>query len=296
VLRASGLRPGRAWLLGAVPLALAFEPVRTNLGAGQVNVLLMALVAADCLAPRGRRHRGLLLGLAAAVKLTPAAFVLFLVLDRDRKAALRGGASFAAATALGFLFAGRGSVTYWTGTVWDTGRIGGDDYASNQSIMGVLSRFDVPQPLRGHLWLGLAALVLVLATAGTRRALAAGRTGIALGVNATAELLVSPVSWAHHWVWAVPIVLALALTAVRERARWARVPAVAGSVVFVLSPQWWFPSQGDRERLWPLWQQLVGDSYVWFGLAFLAVAALVRHDRTPRPEPVAAPVPALSAP
>ena len=68
------------WLL---PAALFLEPVRNTLNYGQVNVALMALVAADCLAAAPRWPRGALVGLAAAVKLTPAAFVLFFLLRRD---------------------------------------------------------------------------------------------------------------------------------------------------------------------------------------------------------------------
>lgn len=46
------------------------------------------LVAADCLTCQPRWPRGLLVGIAAAIKLTPAAFVLFFLLRRDYRAAL----------------------------------------------------------------------------------------------------------------------------------------------------------------------------------------------------------------
>lgn len=273
VLRSLDIRPHRAWLLLVVPAALVLEPVRANLSNGQINVLLMAMVAADCLGPRSR-HRGLLLGFAAAIKLTPAAFILFLVFDRDWRAALRAGASALAATGLAFLFATHDSVAYWTGVVEDTSRIGGADYASNQSIMGALARMHVPQPMRNELWLALVIVVLAIAALGIQRALNAGRPALALGVNAAAELLASPVSWSHHWVWAVPLVLTLTVIAVRERARWAQILAAISGVVFVASPQWWFPHLGDREQLWSWWQQLLGDTYVWLGFGVLVTVAL----------------------
>jgi alpha-1,2-mannosyltransferase len=281
VLRSCEIRPQRAWLLLVLPAALVLEPVRANLDNGQINILLMAMVAADCLGPRSR-HRGLLLGIAAAIKLTPAAFILFLVFQRDWRAALRAGAAFLAATGLAFLFAPHDSVVYWTGVVADTGRIGGVEYSSNQSIMGALARLNVPQPLRGELWLALVIVVLVVAAFGIQRALAAGRPALALAVNGVAELLASPVSWSHHWVWAVPLVLTLAVIAVRERARWARILAVVSGLVFAVSPQWWFPHLQHREQLWSWWQQLVGDAYIWLGFGVLVTVALVAHQSTRR--------------
>ena len=83
-----GAGAGSWWLVGwLLPVALLLEPVRNTLNYGQVNILLMALVAADCLLPVTRWPRGALVGLAAAVKLTPAAFVLFFLCRGDRRAA-----------------------------------------------------------------------------------------------------------------------------------------------------------------------------------------------------------------
>jgi alpha-1,2-mannosyltransferase len=90
------------WLL---PVALFLEPVRNTLNYGQVNMALMALVSADCLVVGPRWPRGALVGIAAAVKLTPAAFVLFFVLRRDWRAAGLAALSFCACTGIGFLLA-----------------------------------------------------------------------------------------------------------------------------------------------------------------------------------------------
>ena len=70
-----------------VPASLLLDPVAQTFWFGQVNLLLMALVAVDCLVPSPRWPRGLLVGVAAAIKLTPAAFVLLLVIRRDYRAA-----------------------------------------------------------------------------------------------------------------------------------------------------------------------------------------------------------------
>jgi Glycosyltransferase family 87 len=74
--RLAGPTAGSLWTAGwLLPAALLLEPVRSTLAYGQVNVLLMALVALDCLTAEPRWPRGALTGLAAAVKLTPALFV-----------------------------------------------------------------------------------------------------------------------------------------------------------------------------------------------------------------------------
>ena len=105
VLRRCGVP--RGWKLGLIGIAvvLAVEPIRTTLGYGQVNTMLMALVVADLLpdAPGERRRipQGTLIGLAAAIKLTPALFVVFAFLIGKRRAAVTAMISFAIFTGIG---------------------------------------------------------------------------------------------------------------------------------------------------------------------------------------------------
>ncbi|MGH3405404.1 MAG: glycosyltransferase 87 family protein [Streptosporangiaceae bacterium] len=276
-LTGSGAVPARTlgWLvLGA----LALEPVRNTLALGQINVILMAMVAFDGLLVSPRWPRGALTGLAAAVKLTPAAFVLFFLLRRDYRAAGTAALAFAAATGAGFVLAGHDSVRYWTGAVFQVGRIGQPGYAGNQSIQGVLARAGLSPHTPAGLaaWLGLCAVVLVVTGLGMRRALAAGERGLALGLNALAALLISPISWSHHWVWCVPVLLTLAILGLGQRGRRARLPlavAAAGLVIFAAAPQWWFPYTGHHSWHWALWEQAIGSSYVLFGALVLVLAA-----------------------
>ena len=216
-LRAAESLWAAGWLL---PAALLLEPVRSTLAYGQINIVLMALVTLDCLTAAPRWPRGALTGLAAALKLTPAAFVLFFVLRRDYRAAAWAGVSFAAVTAAGFVLAGPDSARYWTAIVFQTGRPGSPATATNQCLQAVLARAGLdPHTLPGAAaWLLLSALVLVAAWRGMRHALAAGQVCLALSLNAFAALLISPVSWSHHWVWCAPALLTLADLARRHRA------------------------------------------------------------------------------
>ena len=81
------VRPPVVLLAALLPVALFLEPVRVTLYFGQINLLLMGLVVADCLVRKPKWPRRALVGLAAAVKLTPAAYVLFFLLRGDRRAA-----------------------------------------------------------------------------------------------------------------------------------------------------------------------------------------------------------------
>jgi alpha-1,2-mannosyltransferase len=285
------------WLL---PVTLFLEPVRNTLGYGQVNVALMALVSADCLVVAPRWPRGALVGIAAAVKLTPAAFVLFFLLRRDWRAAGLAAISFCGCVGIGFALAWRDSVEYWTSVVFQVGRAGSPAYAANQSIQGMLARagLDPHSAAGAATWLVLSAVVVALAALGMRRALAASLDAWALSLNAFACLLISPISWSHHWVWGETAVLTLAILGWGGRAHfrghdpsqhrgWPGRPdgsrlrpgrlclaaAAIGTVQFAVSPQWWFPSGGNRELHWAAWEQAVGSSYVIFAAVILLAAA-----------------------
>lgn len=240
------------WQAGALLLAECLEPVRSALYAGQVDVLLMALVVLDVLVVAPRWPRGALVGVAAAVKLTPAVFVLYFLLRRDFRAAGRAGVSFAVCTGIGFLLARQDSVAYWTRFVFDDTRVGDPAYVANQSWLGVLTRLGVPD--RTGLWLALVVVTIAVTVVGMRRA----PDELALGLNAVCGLLITPISWTHHWVWIVVLLPALG--------RWL---AAGGLVLFVASPHWWWH------------EPLVTGDYVWFGALVLGIAA-VRQEVRPR--------------
>jgi alpha-1,2-mannosyltransferase len=289
--RLAGPAAGSWWAVGwLLPAALLLEPVRNTLAYGQINIVLMALVALDCLTAEPRWPRGALTGLAAAVKLTPAAFVLFFLLRRDYRAAVTAGASFAVTTATGFALAGRDSVHYWTATVFQTDRIGGPAHAANQCIQGVLARAGLdPHTLPGAAaWLALSAVVVIVACRGMRQALAASQDCWALSLNAFAALLISPMSWSHHWVWSAPALLVLADLGRRHRDRLAVAAAACGVVLFAAAPQWWLGKFAVPEQRWAAWQQVIGSSYVLFAALVLLLSAcglLARQEPVQRPAP-----------
>lgn len=296
--------PGRAWArriwLAAGTVAVAattLEPIRANFSFGQINVVLMTLVIADCVPRMTRWPRGVLVGLAIALKLTPAVFLLYFVLRRDVRATLWAGISFAVTTVLGAVLAWRDSVEYWTTTVRHTDRIGTATLNTNQNIAGALARLGLGEQVRFVVWVALCLLVLALTVWAARRALAGGEQTLALVCVALFGLVVSPVSWSHHWVWGLPVCTVLAVLAYRWRNPLMAALTAAGLIVMVWSPIALLPEHQEASAAW--WRQLAGMSYVWWALGVIVAAGLTVSRAAPatrQPSPESAPTAHLVRP
>ena len=274
-LRAQGYRPNGWGLVAITSGALLLQPVRATLGMGQINLVLLAAVVVDVLLVSMPWPRGLLVGLAAAVKLTPLVAVLFFVLRGDRRAVVVAVLSFIGATALGTVLAPRDSLRYWTWAVFAADRIGKPISAPNQNLRAVVARLGLTGPVGVAVWVMAAVVIVGLVVVAARRVLRASQPGLALVLVATAGLLVSPMSWSHHWVWCVPALLVLAdLGHVHRMPRWL---ALTGVVLFLVSPHALLPHRGAAGEHWALWQQVVGASYVLWALLLLSAAAVAGH-------------------
>ncbi|HEV8561935.1 MAG TPA: glycosyltransferase 87 family protein [Actinophytocola sp.] len=265
--------PGQRGLTVAVTLlaVLALEPVWRTLALGQLNLVLMGLVVLDVLVLRGSRWSGVLVGLASAIKLTPLIFVLHLALTGRRADALRAMGTFVAVNTFAELVLPGDTALFWGTALIDGNDATTNSWIGNQSLNGIVQR------LAGE---GLATLVAVgvlaaacLAVSGVvvRRLHGRGEHLGALLVTAFCGLLVSPVSWTHHWVWMVPLVAFLVPRALRGAA-WARVSLAA---IAVVGTGWEFfvvRSGAHVELQWSVLEALPGNAYV---LAVLCLAAFV---------------------
>ena len=265
----------RAWLAAAIvaPAIIYFEPIRSNFDFGQINVVLMTLVIADCVPRKTPWPRGMLLGLAIALKLTPAVFLLYFVLRRDTRAVLVTAASAVIATLAGVAFAWRDSFEYWTETVRNTDRIGTATLNTNQNIAGALARLGLSESVRFVLWTIACFAVLALTVWVVRRVLKAEQPTLALICVAMFGLVVSPVSWSHHWVWVLPTVLVTGILAYRQRHVALGVVAAAGIALMIWTPIPLMPEH--QETAASLWRQLIGGSYVWWAIAVIIVSGTV---------------------
>lgn len=269
----------------AAAIWLDAEPIWANFDFGQVNAVLMTLVIADCVPRRTPWPRGALLGVAVALKLTPAVFLLYFLLRRDRRAAVTTVASFLAATLVGFAMAWSDSWQYWTHTVTDTDRIGGATLNTNQNLAGALARLPLNDQLRSLLWVAGCLLVLAVMLWAARRVLRAGEPILALVCVALFGLVVSPVSWSHHWVWMLPAVVVTAVVAYRYRAITLGALSAMGVVLMMRSPIELLPEHHEAGAAW--WRQLAGTSYVWWALAVIVTAGATLRPRTNPGQPAA---------
>ncbi|MFJ4878116.1 glycosyltransferase 87 family protein [Streptomyces sp. NPDC088745] len=268
------------WVAAA---AVWCEPVWTTLRYGQINLAIAVAVLWDLTRKEGHRWAGVGIGLATAVKLTPGLFVVFLLLaglarGRHtgtyrgdpwlRQASVAVGA-FLAATVGSALLLPRDSLTFWTRALFESTRVGNTEDTANQSLAGVLARLlhtDAP----GGWWVAVAALVAAVGLCTAVDAALRGKGARSVLTCAMTALLISPISWSHHWVWCVPLVVFLAGQAVRS----GRVYAAgvwAAAAVFFSYALWTVPHgrQGRPELDQDLGQFLLSAGYPAVGLAFV---------------------------
>jgi alpha-1,2-mannosyltransferase len=276
---AAGRAATSTLLLPAVFIIVArSDPLRVNLLLGQINVLIALLVVADLCGVLPRVPRGVMTGVAAALKLTPLFLVAYFVVVRRYRDAAVAAATFVGVTLLAFVVAPKASTQYWFhGYFADAKRTGGIGYISNQSINGVIVRIAGRIDNTRAYWLPLAIVVAVAVLWSVRR-IHDQRPWLAESIALAAMLLLSPVSWIHHWILALPFLIACGRLAWEERrARWVLGPASALAIVLWFGVIWHVPNTHDREYHHNLWQFLAGNSPVLLlGLTLVSVFAATR--------------------
>ena len=226
------------------------EPVQRTLWLGQIELVLMALIIWDQCQPDRRWWKGAGIGLAAGIKLVPLIFIPYLLLTRRfRQAAVAAGV-FAATVVLGYAVLPADSSKWWLGGLfYQGGRTGFPGWLGNQSLRGLITRLVGSVAGAQPVWLAVAVVTAVVGLACAAILDRAGHRMAGLLCCALTGLLVSPISWDHHWVWIVPAVAVAAHYAVRARsvvARWASASLAAGiTLVFGAWPKslWSVPSK-----------------------------------------------------
>jgi len=290
-----------ATLLGAAAV-LWTEPVLRTIYLGQVNLVLMALIIWDLCQPdtgKSRWWKGFGTGVAAGIKLVPLIFIPFLLLARKFRQAAMACAGFAFTVLLGFVILPADSTKWWfDGLFAQGGRTGFIGWAGNQSLEGIITRLAGSVNGARPTWIAVAVLV---GLAGVTAAALLDRRGYAtlgLLMAALTGLLVSPISWDHHWVWIVPGTVVAAHYAVQAWRRGARRTAWACGIGAVAIVAWfgawptrlftarlnlgndslgliWIPKNTD-----PVYYQWYGDQrwfpeYHWHGLALVTGNAYI---------------------
>jgi alpha-1,2-mannosyltransferase len=285
-----------AWdvALATAALAIWLEPVHSTLFYGQVDVFIAWAVLYDLTRPDNSPVKGIAIGLATAFKLTPALFAVYLLLTRSYRAAAIAAAVVAGSVALGFAVLPAASAYFWDVSFLRPGRVSPPQNTQNQSLLGAMTR-TLHTASAGLPWLAVAALValagLVLAVRAHRR----GDHARGFSLCAVTELLISPISWTHHWVLAVPALLLAAVSTGRygARHRLAAVPAAA-AIIAIAVVGWDGAARHVPNGGWlrlPAPAIFRSEVYVIIGLGALLIAAageLIAYRRCRgRPGPAA---------
>jgi len=275
VARRHGWTPWFA-LAVAFLLVAAFEPYRETVSFGQVNVVLLFLVALDLLVGLrlGRRWAGVGIGLATAIKLTPGIFIVYLLVTRRWRAAIVSMATATVATLVAAAVDPAASREFWTDALWDTNRVGSLSYISNQSLQGFVARLDPDHPST-PLWLVLALVVFGVWVLRVR--VASLPEGLAL--TGVVGCLLSPVTWVHHLVWLLPAIILVFAAAVAEprgsrRRRGLFLFGLVGYVLLCSRLVWWWEFRSGGFGAF-----LGSNAYVYVSLALLFFMPVGSADR-----------------
>lgn len=226
------------WVFAFLMIACTYlMPIRDQVRFGQVDILLVALCVADCVAKRPWWPRGFLIGLATAVKLTPGVFLIYLLVTRQWRTFWMATFVTALLTLLPFAVLPQDAAEFWFSALLDPERLGSNAGTTNQSIRGMLIRLYLPYPwLETALWLALVAVVAWYGFRWARRAYLDGDPVTAVALVGLMAVLLSPVAWIHHLAWVV-----VALGALVGNAKDDVRIRVAASVwlFYVLPVPWW---------------------------------------------------------
>lgn len=275
----AGRRPAAA---GLTPIALLLTPVLMTVVLGQLNIVLMFLVLLDFWPRMPARWRGVAIGVAAGLKLTPLLFVGYLLCVGRIKDAVRATVVFAMTVGLAFVLLPADATDYWLGGIFfDADRMAVSDQLVNHSLPGLMARLaGATSAPSVWVWLPLCLVVGVYGLVTAARAHRGGDPLLGVLVVAFTALLVSPVSWDHHFVWVAPALVWLAVHRYR-------VAFVVAALWFTLPVNWLSKQLGAGFQLTPqgnLFVTVTGYVAVTaLGLLLIPTSARSRGTRgTPR--------------
>lgn len=316
VLHRYGLNGWQLSLVGAATVYFV-DPISETLAFGQPGIFLMALVVLDLVPgprvlPRQILPTGILTGIAAAVKLTPAIFVLYLIATRRWRAAITAMITLLVLTLGTLVIVPEPSMRFWTRLAQgDTGLGHSLIYFTNQSVMADLVRILGLGPWPALIGLAASALVALLGVWAGMLWHQIGEVGLAVTLVGVAGLLASPVSWLHHFVWVVPLAMCLIwrtpgypgrrpLPSILLILGWVFSGWVVAQLPIVPGPLRRLPNGADLELQWTWQQHAIASVTAVLGLALLIVSIAVSRGQTPlvverSPTPIERQLPGLPA-
>lgn len=219
-------------------------PVYSQITCGQLSLLVIALPLFDLAGVLPKRFGGILVGLAAAIKVTPMIFsIYYLVTGQYRKAANAGGA-FVVFTAIGAIFFPAQTWEYWT-RLGSTGQDIDPLLSDNWGIRSMLARISPALAQPTWLWAGLGLLLMALALWRARVAFRRGDRLEAGLIVAAAAIVVPPNALPHYFTW-LPLIGIWLISTARRRG------VVVGCAIFAIYSMAWFPLSGLVDAVAPM--------------------------------------------
>ena len=270
-------------------IVLHFEPVDLNNNYAQINIVVMALVILDLVPRKQFLPQGILIGVAAAIKITPLAMLLYFLVRKEWKQIATALFSAVAATLLAAAFRWEAFVEFFSSTLLDMGSgrdFGvGTEYQSNSSIKGAIQRmYPSTESMEangltiGLAWIAASLIVIVVAAWLIKRLCEKHLLVDAQLVTALTVLLISPVSWSHHWVWLTLIIPVFAYRAWSWLSTgWAARNLLAvliawAALLLTVPPKWWWGDQVDVHAM-NHFQKFWVDDFVWLTVLTVALYA-----------------------
>lgn len=269
------------------PIALFAEPVFLNADLGQINILIMALVVMDLLPIKRRIPRGVLIGLAAAIKITPLAMLLYFLVKKDFRGIINAVISLLAFTAIGAVLAWENTKEFFSSTLLNLSAEGdsGVDttFQFNSSIQAMLYRWWTSKAdaeassLPTILWIVLSLIAVAAVAYLMHQLFSRGLHVEAVMVNAMLMLLISPISWSHHWVW-LPLWAVVFFVRYRQHRSHPKFLLWSGVILSVmllmLPPKWWFGRDGVNVFELNFWEKLLISDWTWLSIGLMITLGL----------------------
>ncbi|WP_082169147.1 mannosyltransferase [Mycolicibacterium chlorophenolicum] len=263
------------------------EPLRSTFDYGQVNVVLVLAILYAVYSNRWWVS-GLLVGLAAGIKLTPAVSGLYFAGARRWATVAFSAVVFLGTVLLSVAVVGEQARYYFTDLLGDAGRVGPVGTSFNQSWRGGISRILGHDAGYGPVVVAGIVVTAVLAVLAWRAVGgAADRLG-AVVIVSLFGLLLSPISWTHHWVWLIPLMIWLLHGPLRAEPG-ARVLGWGWLALTLIGVPWLLsfaqPTIWVISRPWYL---------AWAGLVYIVATVATlgwiasrggRRSRAPSPDP-----------
>ena len=277
VCRRVGLRNWVLWSIGLAGFAINIEPVRTHLIYGQINAFLILLVTADALGYVPRKLRGVGVGIATGIKITPAAYALVFLARKDWWSVARSAGFFFLTAAIGALVRPAESLYYWTDEFFKSDRGGPPSYPPNQALSGLLTRAGLSDHVVGLIMVPGFILIAAAVLWGAWKLEKSGHRVVSLLLVVLGVCLANPIAVTHHWTGIVLVFPLLAALAVgTERLPQRRVLA-AVIVVFLAAnlfgPHYVYPHA--EHYTFHLQQWLVGNAQGLSGFLLFLVLLVV---------------------